>query len=76
MATRLRSAPATPKKYLFEKAKQAALVLSVTFPALSESERATLELMLDKNFAKEVLKRKAELLSLEQAGKLLTLDQL
>ncbi len=43
---------------------------------LDESERATLELLLDGDFSKETLKRVKELPKLREEGKLLTLDQL
>lgn len=36
-----------PKKYLYEKAHEAAVVIRLTMPLLSESERETLEIMAD-----------------------------
>lgn len=43
---------------------------------LSGQERATLEILLEKDFAKETLKRAEELETLRRKGKLLTLERL
>lgn len=65
-----------PKKYLFEKAHEAAVILRLTLPVLDESERETLEIMLDEPFHKELLKRIRETKKLHKSQKLLTLDEL
>lgn len=65
-----------PKKYLFEKAHEAAVILRLTLPILDESERETLEILLDKNFSDELFKRVAEMPRLVRQKKTLTHEYL